>query len=151
MTSKSMEKFDVLNKLQEILVRYKLSTDAEMPQILVIGSQSAGKSTLLELLLGEELLPKGEGIVTRTPILIQANHAERISPTRAILEDPHTVIDHPSKIKEELLIRTARIAGPGKNVSDQPIIIKLQGRSLQALSLIDLPGLTKIPVRDQLL
>ena len=45
-----------------------------LPQIVVIGSQSVGKSSLLEMLIGMDFLPKGDGIVTRTPILIQTFH-----------------------------------------------------------------------------
>ena len=140
---------EVFNAVQEILVRHGLSTETEWPQVLAIGSQSAGKSTLLEMVLGEEFLPKGEGIVTRTPILIQARKNTEVPSIRAVFEDPKMMLTNKESIKQELLARTARIAGSGKNVSDQPIIIKLEGASLSSLSVIDLPGLTKVPVAGQ--
>ncbi len=45
----------------------------------MVGSQSSGKSSLLESLIGLEVLPKGEGIVTRTPILIQTFKDESLA------------------------------------------------------------------------
>jgi dynamin 1-like protein len=46
--------------------------------IAVVGSQSTGnflfipgKSSLLESIIGKEMLPKGKGIVTRRPLEIQ--------------------------------------------------------------------------------
>lgn len=39
-----------------------------LPSIVVIGSQSSGKSSVLESIVGHEFLPKGSNMVTRRPI-----------------------------------------------------------------------------------
>lgn len=43
----------------------------ELPQIVVVGSQSSGKSSVLESIVGKDFLPRGSGIVTRAPLILQ--------------------------------------------------------------------------------
>ena len=67
-----MEKLiPLVNKLQEIFYRTKVPFTVEMPQIVVIGGQSSGKSSVLESIVGRDFLPRGTSIVTRRPIIIQ--------------------------------------------------------------------------------
>ena len=40
----------------------------DLPQIAVVGGQSAGKSSVLENFVGKDFLPRGSGIVTRRPL-----------------------------------------------------------------------------------
>lgn len=42
-----------------------------LPQIAVVGSQSCGKSSVLESIVGKDFLPRGSGIVTRCPLVLQ--------------------------------------------------------------------------------
>uniref|UniRef100_A0A0S7EN68 DNM1L n=1 Tax=Poeciliopsis prolifica TaxID=188132 RepID=A0A0S7EN68_9TELE len=59
-----------INRLQEVF----LTVGAEiiqLPQIVVVGSQSSGKSSVLESLVGRDFLPRGSGIVTRRPLVLQ--------------------------------------------------------------------------------
>eukprot|EP01126_Amoeba_proteus_P047739 TRINITY_DN5474_c0_g1_i12.p1 TRINITY_DN5474_c0_g1~~TRINITY_DN5474_c0_g1_i12.p1 ORF type:complete len:158 (-),score=23.90 TRINITY_DN5474_c0_g1_i12:239-712(-) len=58
-----------INKLQEIFAR--TGTKLDLPQIVVIGGQSSGKSSVLENLVGRDFLPRGSGIVTRRPLILQ--------------------------------------------------------------------------------
>ena len=46
----------------------------ELPQIVVLGAQSSGKSSVVEALVGREFLPRGTGIVTRRPLIVQLLH-----------------------------------------------------------------------------
>ncbi len=43
----------------------------DLPQIVVVGSQSSGKSSVIEALVGKDFLPRGRGIVTRVPLILQ--------------------------------------------------------------------------------
>ena len=45
-----------------------------LPSIVVVGSQSSGKSSVLESIIGRECLPRGTGIVTRRPLILQLFH-----------------------------------------------------------------------------
>ena len=145
------DKFEALNKIQELLMKHKLSSRFEVPQILVIGSQSVGKSSLLELLLGLEILPKGEGMVTRTPILIQAIRNASVKGLKATFSHlPGQTFSEAEKVKEEIISQTSRLAGTNKGVSEELIILKIESSATHTLSYVDLPGLTKIPVKGQL-
>ncbi|CAN0388180.1 unnamed protein product, partial [Ectocarpus fasciculatus] len=60
----------VVNKLQDVFSAIG-QTPIDLPQIVVIGSQSSGKSSVLENVVGRDFLPRGTGIVTRRPLILQ--------------------------------------------------------------------------------
>lgn len=54
----------------------------DLPQIVVVGSQSSGKSSVLESIVGRDFLPRGAGIVTRRPLILQLHHTRaHVGPT----------------------------------------------------------------------
>ncbi|KAI1030585.1 hypothetical protein LB505_004032 [Fusarium chuoi] len=55
-------------EIRSILQRVGQSSTLTLPSIVVIGSQSSGKSSVLEAIVGHEFLPKGSNMVTRRPI-----------------------------------------------------------------------------------
>ncbi|VDM18081.1 unnamed protein product, partial [Wuchereria bancrofti] len=62
----------VINKLQEVFSAVGTrEAEIQLPQIVVVGSQSAGKSSVLEGIVGRDFLPRGSGIVTRRPLILQ--------------------------------------------------------------------------------
>ena len=63
----------LVNKLQDTF--NAIGGDAvDLPQIVVVGSQSSGKSSVLETIVGRDFLPRGQGIVTRRPLILQLIH-----------------------------------------------------------------------------
>ncbi|GFZ02894.1 DYNAMIN-like 1E [Actinidia rufa] len=42
-----------------------------LPSVAVVGGQSSGKSSVLESIVGRDFLPRGSGIVTRRPLVLQ--------------------------------------------------------------------------------
>lgn len=64
------ELIPVVNKLQDIVTTTQLA-DLDLPLLAVVGSQSCGKSSVLENIVGEDFLPRGTGIVTRRPLILQ--------------------------------------------------------------------------------
>ena len=54
----------------------KARNSIELPQIVVVGSQSAGKSSVLESIVGRDFLPRGSGIVTRCPLVLNLKRIE---------------------------------------------------------------------------
>lgn len=63
----------LVNKLQDTF--NAIGGDAvDLPQIVVVGSQSSGKSSVLETIVGRDFLPRGSGIVTRRPLILQLIH-----------------------------------------------------------------------------
>jgi GTP-binding protein EngB required for normal cell division len=61
----------LVNKLQDALALADVEEPIDLPQIVVVGSQSSGKSSVLESLVGRDFLPRGSGIVTRRPLILQ--------------------------------------------------------------------------------
>nr|GEZ65309.1 dynamin-related protein 3A-like isoform X1 [Tanacetum cinerariifolium] len=63
----------LVNKLREVLSTIGVEGDAELelPVVAVVGSQSSGKSSVLEALVGRDFLPRGSDICTRRPLLLQ--------------------------------------------------------------------------------
>eukprot|EP00957_Ditylum_brightwellii_P006548 496346-Ditylum_brightwellii.AAC.1 len=51
-----------------------------MPQIVVVGGQSSGKSSVLEGIVGRSFLPRGHGIVTRRPLVLQLYNTSATPP-----------------------------------------------------------------------
>ncbi|WWC68780.1 uncharacterized protein I206_102715 [Kwoniella pini CBS 10737] len=200
----------LVNKLQDTF--NAIGGDAvDLPQIVVVGSQSSGKSSVLETIVGRDFLPRGQGIVTRRPLILQLIHTPessssstglsagahnssvRRSPriggnlgdenhdTQGYLPDlNHTPtagagIMRPGgrqmdeygnvtyaeflhinrrftdfeEIRKEIENETYRVAGQNKGVSKLPINLKIYGPGVLNLTLVDLPGLTKVPVGDQ--
>ena len=67
----------MINKLHGVFSMVQ-SSDAtvELPQIVVLGAQSSGKSSVLESIAGRDILPRGSGIVTRCPLIMQLRRKE---------------------------------------------------------------------------
>lgn len=61
----------LVNLLQDAFASIGGSFQIDLPQIAVVGSQSAGKSSVLENFVGRDFLPRGSGIVTRRPLVLQ--------------------------------------------------------------------------------
>lgn len=59
----------LVNRLQDSFATVGVQNPVDLPQIVVIGSQSSGKSSVLENIVGRDFLPRGTGIVTRRPLV----------------------------------------------------------------------------------
>ncbi len=71
----SKELIRKMNCLQDIFAKASVSLSSkDFPRIVVIGSQSSGKSSVLESFVGKDFLPRGQGIVTRCPLILNLVH-----------------------------------------------------------------------------
>ncbi|KAK6305298.1 hypothetical protein J4Q44_G00240780 [Coregonus suidteri] len=61
----------LVNKMQDAFSAIGQNSQLDLPQIAVVGGQSAGKSSVLENFVGKDFLPRGSGIVTRRPLVLQ--------------------------------------------------------------------------------
>ncbi len=61
----------IISKLQDVLGALGNTSSLDLPQIVVVGGQSSGKSSVLEAIVGRSFLPRGHGIVTRRPLVLQ--------------------------------------------------------------------------------
>lgn len=136
----------LVNKLQDTFSH--LGGELDMPQLAVVGSQSAGKSSVLENIVGRDFLPRGQGIVTRRPLVLQLIHTPGGDEWGQFLHLDKRFEDF-GEIRKEIEQETFRVAGQNKGVSKLPIHLRIHSPNVLDLTLVDLPGLTKIPVGDQ--
>ncbi|XP_036373746.1 dynamin-1-like protein isoform X4 [Megalops cyprinoides] len=151
----------VINKLQDVF--NTVGADIiQLPQIAVVGTQSSGKSSVLESLVGRDLLPRGTGIVTRRPLILQLVHVDpedrrKTSEENGVegeewgkfLHTKNKIYTDFDEIRQEIETETERISGNNKGISDEPIHLKIFSPHVVNLTLVDLPGITKVPVGDQ--
>lgn len=141
----------VLNKLQEVFAAVGAHS-VELPQIVVVGCQSAGKSSVLESVVQRDFLPRGNDICTRRPLLMQLIHIDETYTPKEwgeFAHKPGVKFSDFDKIRQEIEEETDRICGTNKGVVDQEIILKIFSPNVLTLTMVDLPGLTKVAIEDQ--
>ncbi|KAF3078807.1 vacuolar protein sorting-associated protein 1 [Orbilia oligospora] len=163
-----------VNKLQDVFATVGVQNPIDLPQIVVVGSQSSGKSSVLENIVGRDFLPRGTGIVTRRPLVLQLinraagtnnpsangdsndNGLKGSTDSAANLDEWGEFLHIPgqkyydfNKIRDEIVKETEAKTGRNAGISPAPIGLRIYSPNVLTLTLVDLPGLTKVPVGDQ--
>jgi GTPase SAR1 family protein len=138
----------VLNKLQDTFAKIGESA-IDLPQIVVVGCQSSGKSSVLESLVQKDFLPRGSGIVTRRPLVLQLIHAPEGTKEHGIFlhKDGEKFYDF-DKIRGEIIQATIDECGEN-GISNKSINLRIYSPTVPDLTLVDLPGLTKVATEGQ--
>ncbi|CAE6348071.1 unnamed protein product [Rhizoctonia solani] len=173
-----LEVVSIVNKLQDVFSAVGSSaSQIDLPQICVVGAQSSGKSSVLENIVGRDFLPRGSGIVTRRPLVLQLVNrpipgaqpngvASPASPSAQqtnnkgsnennehewgeFLHLPGEKFYDFTKIRAEIVKDTELKTGKNAGISPIPINLRIFSPNVLTLTLVDLPGLTKVPVGDQ--
>ncbi|KAL2037788.1 hypothetical protein N7G274_009513 [Stereocaulon virgatum] len=160
----------LVNKLQDVFTTVGVQNPIDLPQIAVVGSQSSGKSSVLENIVGRDFLPRGTGIVTRRPLILQlinrsppptlqtngVNGGLETSDKEANVDEWGEFLHIPgqkffdfNKIRDEIVKETDSKTGRNAGISPAPINLRIYSPNVLTLTLVDLPGLTKVPVGDQ--
>ncbi|KAF3632858.1 Dynamin-related protein 4C [Capsicum annuum] len=118
----------------------------QLPTIVLIGDQSSGKSGVVESLSGVRL-PRGEGICTREPLILRLqNHSE----TKVYLEyNGKSVPTDEVHITDAIILVTNEISGHGKGISNIPLKLIVKKNGVPDLTMVDLPGTTRVAVPGQ--
>ena len=133
------------------------------PSLVVVGSQSSGKSSVLNGILSMDILPTGSSMVTRTPLNLNLIQTETDMfaefgkynngcwiPTKSInLTNPLPLKEEVKQIHIEIQRQTLEKAGPEMNISHQEINLKIYSPYVPNLNLVDLPGLTMVACTDK--
>ncbi|XP_055791657.1 dynamin-1-like isoform X4 [Salvelinus fontinalis] len=137
----------LVNKMQDAFSAIGQNSQLDLPQIAVVGGQSAGKSSVLENFVGKDFLPRGSGIVTRRPLVLQLINC----PTEyaEFLHCKGKKFTDFDEVRGEIEAETDRITGQNKGISPVPINLRVYSPHVLNLTLVDLPGMTKVPVGDQ--
>lgn len=198
----NQELIKLVNRLQDTFAAANISSPIDLPQIVVIGSQSSGKSSVLEHIVGRDFLPRGSGIVTRRPLILQlinrggrrssadddsklseelkrkaslkdnsknaengkfiycdllveeSANASEVKPGEEwgeFLHKPGKKYFNFDEIRDEIVSETDRATGgnEGKCITPEPINLRIYSPHVLTLTMVDLPGLTKVPVGNQ--
>ncbi|XP_007172774.2 interferon-induced GTP-binding protein Mx1 [Balaenoptera acutorostrata] len=137
---------DLIDSLRALGVEQDLA----LPAIAVIGDQSSGKSSVLEALSGVAL-PRGSGIVTRCPLVLKLKKLvnEDEWKGKVSFRDKETEISDASQVEKEISEAQVAIAGEGTGISHELISLEVSSPHVPDLTLIDLPGITRIAVGNQ--
>lgn len=171
-----LEVVSIVNKLQDVFSAVgSNASQIDLPQICVLGSQSSGKSSVLENIVGRDFLPRGTGIVTRRPLVLQLINrpgtgskpngaTSPTSPDGANSKGNNDINENEwgeflhlpgekffdfHKIRAEIVKDTELKTGKNAGISPLPINLRIFSPNVLTLTLVDLPGLTKVPVGDQ--
>ncbi|KAM9100190.1 dynamin-2 isoform X4 [Sarcophilus harrisii] len=148
MGNRGMEELiPLVNKLQDAFSSIGQSCHLDLPQIAVVGGQSAGKSSVLENFVGRDFLPRGSGIVTRRPLILQLIFSK--TEYAEFLHCKSKKFTDFDEVRQEIEAETDRVTGTNKGISPIPINLRVYSPHVLNLTLIDLPGITKVPVGDQ--
>ncbi|XP_036386685.1 interferon-induced GTP-binding protein Mx-like [Megalops cyprinoides] len=123
--------------------------DVPLPTIAVIGDQSSGKSSVLEALSGVQL-PRGTGVVTRCPLELILIHSEDTDWEGKISYRHESIkLDSPEQVCEEIKNAQNQLAGKNCEISNERITVQIKSKTTPDLTLIDLPGITRVAVGGQ--
>ncbi|THU70050.1 hypothetical protein C4D60_Mb08t20940 [Musa balbisiana] len=121
----------------------------ELPTIVVVGDQSSGKSSVLESIAGISL-PRGQGICTRVPLIMRLQNDPSAQEPHLQLEYQGKVVTtSESAVPQAINAATNEIAGTSKGISDVPITLIVKKKGVPDLTMVDLPGITRVPVHGQ--
>ncbi|GMP62242.1 hypothetical protein CsSME_00024417 [Camellia sinensis var. sinensis] len=121
-----------------------------LPSVAVVGGQSSGKSSVLESIVGRDFLPRGSGIVTRRPLVLQLYKIDEGQQEYGEFSHlPRRKFTDYAMIRKEIADETDRVTGKTKQISPIPIHLSIYSPNVVNLTLIDLPGLTKVAVEGQ--
>jgi len=148
------------NALNSIFVNRK---DISIPKLAVVGSQSSGKSSILNSILGMDILPTGSNMVTRGPLQLEL--VQSVTDVKAVfgeyidsewveiksikIQYPDPTMEQKYEISSIIKSITTQYAGEGMNITDKPIYLRIYSPNIPNLSLVDLPGLTMVACTDK--
>ncbi len=121
----------------------------KLPRICSLGTQSSGKSSVLESIVGLDFLPRGDGVVTRRPLELRLCHINHGEPWAVFEERKGQKFTDFNKVRETIEALTDEVCQKDKNIVDKPIILNVYSQTCPDLTLVDLPGVTRVPVGDQ--
>ena len=121
----------------------------KLPRICSLGTQSSGKSSVLESIVGLDFLPRGDGVVTRRPLELRLCHINSGEPWAIFEERKGTKFTDFIKVRETIEALTDEICNKNKNIIDKPIVLNVYSQTCPDLTLVDLPGVTRVPIGDQ--
>lgn len=137
------------SELKALLKKVNYNQDIFIPSIVVIGSQSSGKSSVLEKITGYALFPKGNNMVTKRPLELTLVRTEGDNYNYATM-----TFDDTSEITNDFNVVKSRILQLNSlpehiSILEDPINVTIYSSNVPDLNFIDLPGYIQVPTHRQ--
>lgn len=136
-------------EVRNLLLQIDKQETLRLPSIVVIGSQSSGKSSVLEAIVGHEFLPKGGNMVTRRPIELTLVHSPETAAEYCEFPELKLGKIHDFGSVQRTLTELNLAVPTDEVVSDDPILLTVYSPHVPDLTLIDLPGYIQVVAAGQ--
>jgi hypothetical protein len=153
------------NELLEQMTSHEISNNANIqkiniPRLVLTGTQSSGKSSIVNRFIGMNVLPTGDNMVTRTPINIRlitvSNPYECIASIYIYMQGSKEMIHsveiekmNIAEFQSKIIEATDRVTDNKFSISSSQIFIDINSMNVENMTIIDLPGIVSISCTDK--